>query len=291
MMRLKTVAISLMLAAGCAQVRDETVSVTTGNILAADGVRLTYDVRGKGDPALVFIHGWACDRSFWREQLDLFARRHRVVALDLGGHGDSEANREVWSMAAIGGDVQAVVEELDLNQVVLIGHSMGGMVALEAARLMPKRVVGIVGVDTLHDAEFEYGKEMTQKAVERFKADFQETMASFVRSAFVEDTDPNLVKWVVSKARSANQEAVLAIILETPNLNIKQSFLAAKVPIRCINAKPFPPNNSETKVETNRKYVDFDAVLMQGVGHFPMLEQPEEFNRHLRGILSRIMSP
>lgn len=291
MTRLKMVAIFLMLAAGCAQACDESVSVTTGSIRAADGVRLTYDVEGKGDTTLVFIHGWACDRSFWREQLNLFAQWYRVVALDLGGHGDSEANREVWSMAAFGGDVQAVVEELDLNHVVLIGHSMGGMVALETARLMPKRVVGIVGVETLHDAELEYSKEMTQKAVENFKANFQETMASFVRSAFVEGTDPNLVKWVVSKACSANQEAVLAIILETPNLDIKQSFLAAKVPIRCINARPFPPNNSKTKVETNRKYANFDAILMQGVGHFPMLEQPEEFNGHLRGILSRIMSP
>jgi pimeloyl-ACP methyl ester carboxylesterase len=194
-------------------------------------------------------------------------------------------------VAAFGGDVRAVVEELDLNRVVLIGHSMGGMVALEAAHLMPKRVVAIVGVETLHDAEIEYSKEMTQKAAECFKANFQEMMTSFVRSAFVEGTDPNLVKWVVSKACSANQEAVLATILEIPNLDTKQSFLAAKVPIRCINARPFPPNNSKTKVETNRKYADFDAILMQGVGHFPMLEQPEEFNGHLQRILSRIISP
>jgi pimeloyl-ACP methyl ester carboxylesterase len=194
-------------------------------------------------------------------------------------------------MAAFGGDVRAVVEELGLNHVVLIGHSMGGLVALEAARLMPKRVVGIVGVETLHDAEIEYSKEMTQKTVENFKANFQEAMASFVRSAFVEGTDPNLVKWALSRACSANEEAVLAIILETPNLDIKQSVLATKVPIRCINARPFPPKNSTTKVETNRKYANFDAILMQGIGHFPMLERPEEFNRHLRGILSLIISP
>lgn len=291
MTRLKMVAISLVLAASCAQAGEKSLPVTSGDIRAADGVRVTYDVRGKGDTALVFIHGWAGDRSFWREQLDLFARRHRVVALDLGGHGDSEANRELWSMAVFGGDVQAVVEELDLNEVVLIGHSMGGMVALEAARLMPKRVVGIVGVETLHDAEFKYSKEMTQMAVQSFKANFQETMTSFVRSAFVEGADPNLVEWVVSKACSANQEAAVAIILEMTNLDIKKSFQAAKVPIRCINARPFPPNNLKTKVETNRKYSDFGVVLMQRVGHFPMLERPGEFNGHLRGILSRMISP
>ncbi|MHC4353658.1 MAG: alpha/beta fold hydrolase [Planctomycetota bacterium] len=291
MIRLKMVAISLVVAAGCAQAGEKSVPVTTGKIHAVDGVRVTYDVRGKGDAALVFIHGWACDRSFWREQLDLFARRHCVVALDLGGHGDSGANRELWSTAAFGGDVQAVVDELDLDKVVLIGHSLGGAVALEAARLMPRRVVGIVGVDTLHDAEIEYTRDMTQQAVESFKADFQATMTSFVRSAFVESADPNLIEWVASKACSANQEAAVATILEMPNLDIKKSFQAAKVPIRCINARPFPPNNLKTKVETNRKYSDFDVVLMQGVGHFPMLEKPEEFNGHLRGILSRMISP
>lgn len=291
MKKLRIAAIILVLAAGCVQAADENVSTTKGNICAADGVRLVYDVRGNGDTALVFIHGWACDRSFWHEQLDHFAQHYRVVSVDLGGHGESQANRDVWSIAAFGGDVKAIVEQLDLTQVALVGHSMGGMVALECARLMPKRVVGVVGVDTLHDAEFEYSKEMTEKAVESLKSDFQKTMASFVRSAFMEGTDPNLVDWVVSKACAANQEVVLGVILETVNLDIKQHFRAAGVPIRCINAEPFPPNNSKTKVETNRKYADFDVVLMQGVGHFPMLEQPKEFNSHLRRVLLQITSP
>ena len=219
MKKVKIATIVLILAAGSALATDESVAITKGSVRAEDGVRLVYDVRGKGDTALVFIHGWACNRSFWHEQVDNFAQQYYVVSVDLGGHGEFQANRDVWSIAAFGGDVKVIVEQLDLAEVVLIGHSMGGMVALECARLMPKRVVGIVGVETLHDAEFVYNKEMTKKAVENFKSDFRGTMTSFVRSAFVEGTNPNLIDWVVSKACAANQEAALGVILEMPNLD------------------------------------------------------------------------
>jgi pimeloyl-ACP methyl ester carboxylesterase len=171
-------AVGLIVVAGCGRSAHNIGSVVTAKARAADGVAVAYDVRGQGDMALVFIHGWACDRSFWREQLDVFAEDYRVVALDLGGHGESGADREAWSMTTLGGDVQAVVENLNLERVVLVGHSMGGVVALEAARLMPQRVVGIVGVDTLHDAEVEYSPELAREAVALFRADFRETMVT-----------------------------------------------------------------------------------------------------------------
>ena len=138
----------LVVVTGCERPGDAVGTVVTGTAHSADGAAIAYDVRGKGDITLVFIHGWACDRSFWREQLDIFARDYRVVALDLGGHGDSQVDRDAWSLAVLGGDVQAVADELNLNRVILIGHSLGGMVSLEAARLMPERVLGVVGVDT-----------------------------------------------------------------------------------------------------------------------------------------------
>jgi len=66
-------------------------AVTTGIARAVDGLDIAFDVRGHGETALVFVHCWACDRTFWREQLDAFADRYRVVLLDFGGHGDFDA--------------------------------------------------------------------------------------------------------------------------------------------------------------------------------------------------------
>jgi pimeloyl-ACP methyl ester carboxylesterase len=110
-----------------------------------DGLRIAYEALGSGAPgapALVFVHGWSCDRSYWNGQLDAFSSDYKVVAVDLAGHGESALGRKDWSIAAYGGDVAAVVKKLGLTRVILIGHSMGGDVNAEAARQLRGRVVG-----------------------------------------------------------------------------------------------------------------------------------------------------
>ena len=117
--------------------------VETGTAISADGLPIYYTVQGEGEPALVFVHGWCCDGGYWSEQLGRFAQRYKVVAVDLGGHGQSGLGRQTWTMEAFGEDVKSVVEKLGLTKAVLVGHSMGGKVIIEAARLMPGRVVFI----------------------------------------------------------------------------------------------------------------------------------------------------
>ena len=99
--------------------------LTHGVTKARDGVQIHYASGGNGSPALVFIHGWNCDRSYWSAQLPFFAARHQVVAIDLAGHGDSGINREEWSMANFGADVAVVAHALQLEDIILVGHSMG----------------------------------------------------------------------------------------------------------------------------------------------------------------------
>jgi pimeloyl-ACP methyl ester carboxylesterase len=100
-----------------------------GKVTAPDGLQISYESRGSGDRALVFIHGWSCDRSYWKAQLPAFEDRYRVVAVDLAGHGESDAGRAAYTIHAFAADVVAVIDELALEDVVLIGHSSGGDVA------------------------------------------------------------------------------------------------------------------------------------------------------------------
>jgi pimeloyl-ACP methyl ester carboxylesterase len=265
---------------------------------AADGVPIVYEVRGAAEaagPALVFVHCWACDRTYWREQVDVFAADHRVVTLDLAGHGESGAGREAWTVKGLAGDVQAVVEALAreerLERVILIGHSMGGPVSLEAARLMPDRVVGVVAVDTLHNADFEFPEEQVSQMVAGFAGDFTGTMDRFVRMMYREEADPATVEWTVKKAQGANREAALALMKDFGTLDFPALFRDAGVPIRAINAAPEVPGQMATAVEANRKYADFDAVLIPGVGHFLQLERPAEFNQRLRAVLAELAAP
>ena len=125
----------------------------------------------------------SCDRSHWSNQIDFFSRDHTVVALDLPGHGESGMERPGWPLAGYGKDVKAVIESLGLERVVLVGHSMGGPVALETARLIPDRVLGVVGVDTLQDAESKRLDPVQAKEIlAAFEADFFGTCDGFVRN-------------------------------------------------------------------------------------------------------------
>ena len=120
---------------------------------SADGVPIVFDVRGRGSgrsgaAAAVFVHGWAGRREHWDEQFEAFAHDRLVVRLDLAGHGASGQARDRWSVGAFAGDVEAVIDALGVDRVVLIGHSLGGSVIVEAARRLAGRVVRLVGVDT-----------------------------------------------------------------------------------------------------------------------------------------------
>jgi pimeloyl-ACP methyl ester carboxylesterase len=284
------VVLLVVAAAGCGKRREAPAppAPATQTVSAPDGVTIAYDVRGSGRPALVFIHGWCCNRLYWKNQVDVFAKDHEVVTLDLPGHGASGANRSTWSIAGLGADVQAVVERLDLTDVVLVGHSLGGPIALEAAHLLPGRAVAVIAIDTLQDVDFVYPKASVETMVQRFETDFTGTMAMAVRSMFPDTTDPALVEWVISTSDAANHAAAVAIMRSYEGFDMKAALSGAKVPVRCLNVEPTDLNGLRTAVDKNRKYADFDAIELKNVGHYPMLERPEEFNAKLKEVLAAL---
>src|SRR5262249_4124084 len=154
------------------------------------GLNIVCEVRGKGDSALVFLHGWCGDREYWKHQAAAFAADYRVVTLDQAGHGESGKDRKLWIVSSLAGDVEAVVKALGLKRVILVGHSMGGPVALLAARRMPGTVVAVVGVDTLQNAEFKMPEEVSKKFLEGFAKDFKGTMRAGFGGLLHEKTDP-----------------------------------------------------------------------------------------------------
>jgi pimeloyl-ACP methyl ester carboxylesterase len=257
-----------------------------GTAPSADGVKISFTRRGEGETALVFIHGWMCDSTFWQAQVDVFANEFTVVAVDLAGHGESGLDRNDWTISSLGFDVQAVVEAADLERVILIGHSMGGPVALCAAQSMPQKVIGVVGIDTLADAEFNWDPDRFKQILERDRQDFVGTCGVFVKMMFTDQSELSLVESVTAKMCDAPPEVAIALLEDTSTYNMKAAFEAVQVPVRCINADRFP-----TRVEINRKYSDdYDAIVMKEVGHFPMMETPAEFNRQLQTVLDELKS-
>lgn len=251
-------------------------------VTAADGVPIHYEVKGKGEPALVFIPCWSCDRTLWDKQVAVFSKNHQVVTIDLPGHGESGKGRTKWSIESYGEDVKRVVTKLDLKRVVLIGSSMGGPVALEAARLMPERVVAIVPVDTLQNVDQRMTAEQVDGMVKQIQSDYKAEITKFGNQYLFASGTPAAVKErVLSQALAMPPELAIPILKAASLYNPIPTLSSIKVPIRAINSDLY-----RTDFDGLRKYApQFDAVIIKGVGHYPMLEDPARFNELLAGIL------
>jgi pimeloyl-ACP methyl ester carboxylesterase len=253
-----------------------------GTAVSADGVTVRYEVLGDGAPALVFVHGWSCDRTYWRGQIDHFARRHRVVTIDLGGHGESGLGRDDWTIPSFGDDVVAVLEQVTSGEVVLIGHSMGGDVIVEAALRLPDQVAGLIWVDVYTTL----GAPKTEGEVGRFVApfhqDFVASTRALVERAFIPSSDPELVEWVAADMSAAPPDVALSALAHAvgnePPVIAGLGQVAA--PVAAIN-----PDHRPTDFEALERH-GVRAVVMSDVGHFLMLEDPAGFNRLLDEVIA-----
>lgn len=254
----------------------------TRSTLSTDSTEIVYEAMGEGSPALVFVHCWACNRSFWKEQLQAFATEHKVVAMDLAGHGASGRDRETWTVDSLADDVVAVVGAEKLDRAILVGHSMGGPVSLRAAARLPEVVGGVILVDTVQNAEFEIDTEMSNQMMMAFEKDYEGTMRQMAAVLFPPDSPAGVQEFVVDGALEADHDAVIALMRDFVNVDQAEWLAAVEVPVRAVNAEPLPPWGQDTEIEINRKYADFDAELIGGVGHYLQLEKPEAVNAALR---------
>ncbi|MDR5906981.1 alpha/beta hydrolase [Franzmannia qiaohouensis] len=252
---------------------------------SADGVPIAYEVQGSGEPTLVFIHGWSGDGRYWRGQLPHFAQRHRVVTVDLAGHGHSGQGRETYTLPAFGEDVKAVLDDLEVEQAILIGHSMGGPVSVEAARLLPERVIGIIGVDTFHDVAAEIDQEQRDELLEPLQQDFAPAARQFVASMFIDSTDATLRDWVMQDMAAASPEVAMSAMQEMLSRHADgeaaRHFAELTIPVAAINADLWP-----TDIDANRQLLaEFDAVIMEDSDHFLHMAKPAAFNRELERMI------
>jgi pimeloyl-ACP methyl ester carboxylesterase len=250
-----------------------------------DGVPITYEVHGEGALALVFVHGWSCDRSYWRGQLEPFSRRYKVVAIDLAGHGASGTGRKNYTIESFGADVATVVKKLNLQHIILIGHSMGGDVIAEAARQLPHdRMEGLVMVETYNELGAGHTPDQVEAFVAKFRPDFKDSVHRFVRGMFSSNADTALAEWVANDMASAPPAIALSALESSFNHSrqITKNLLEVKMPVTAINSDRAP-----TDTASMQRY-GVQVVIMHGLGHFLMMEDPKQFNDVLEGVIEKM---
>jgi len=244
--------------------------------------------QGRGAPPLVFVHGFACSHEDWRHQIEFFSNTHEVVACDLRGHGATPGWVHECSIEHYGGDVAALILNLDFTKTILVGHSMGCRVVLEAARLAPKRVAGVVLIDGSRqgtgnpDAAEATARALIGKGGYPAFAEnlfrqmfFKETgeseaiVARAVRSSasFGAELWPRMARWDAAQMESALAAVrgrILAIQSTTRNAQLQRA--------------PMKPGDTSPWLELLKSY-GAKVEIVPDTGHFTQLEAPQRVNQ------------
>ena len=257
---------------------EQTQSANGSTLLATepDGVHIEYRIVGKGDPAIVLIHGWATDANYWNAQIDPLKAKYTVVAVDLAGHGGSTKSRTDWSMEKYGEDVTTVLQRIPNQQLILVGHSMGGTVALEATRALGNRVIGIIVVDALKSVGL---PAMTpaeiQKRVAPFRADFIGSVRKYVtEELFEKGADPMFVQKVAYDMSLEPPEVGVPSLEALLSMDFKTVLPDIKVPVLAINSDLGATDDARIR----KSLPSFKADVIPHTSHFLMMEVPDKFN-------------
>ena len=257
--------------------------------VSADGVRISYSDQGRGKPAILLVHGWSNDNTIWDRQLPILSEKYHVVAIDLAGHGKSGSNRKEWSMSAFGEDVAAVVRKEKLKNVILVGFSIGGAAILEAAKIVPDKVSGLILVDALNNPEEQYsfseihGIEMAyMDLAENPSNDKAMALGFYIRNP--QQSFQKMYK-MLDRDQTGWRES-LRDFFRWSNKDCIGSLEAASAPIIAING-----DHTNTLTDNFRKYVpSFEVKILSGTGHILMWDVTEEFNRVLEESIQDIVS-
>ncbi len=256
--------------------------------ITPDGVHVQYRIYGTGEPALVFIHGWSCDSNYWRSQVPEFKKKYTVITVDLAGHGGTDSNRGDWSIANFGQDVATAVAAVPNQKLILVGHSMGGPVAIEAARLLKDRVVGIIGVDTFRSVGGPVpSAAQLDAAVKPFQANFIGYTREVVsKHLFAPSANAELVRKVSADMALSPEKVAIPSLRAVLGYDFGPPLKEIDVPIVAINSDLGEPIN---ELRIRKVLPKFRAVTLAGLGHFLMMEDPARFNPALEAQIQAML--
>lgn len=252
-----------------------TAADTPSKYAKLDGFRVYYKSSGRGSEALVFVHCWTCNMSFWRDQVPAFESKHRVILIDLPGHGQSDKPQVAYTMDLFARAVDAVLRDASIDRAVLVGHSMGTPVIREFYRKYPQKTLGLVVVD---GPLRPFGdKKMMDAFISPLRGpDYKEQASKFINGMLGPQVTPALRERIKASMLSTPQSVAISAMEGMADESIWPPD-KIDVPVLAILAKsPFWPPDNEQFFRSLAPKLDYQ--MWEGVSHFLMMEKPKEFN-------------
>ena len=286
--RFACVAAALLSVAGCATApKPKTLADGESHFVSFGTNKVHYVTVGRGRRTIVFVHCWAGNLGFWREQVPVLADKARLVLIDLPGHGQSDKPHTAYTLDFFARAVLAVMNDAHVDKATLVGHSMGGPVICRVYRQAPERVAALVSVDGLLRRPQWPPGQAGEFAAQFGMPEYREHVKQLVGSFFPVPGTEALRDQVLSEML-ATPQYVLAGAMEgmfgpdQPDWDLQR----VAVPVIVINARG-PMWNADYESYARSLSPQADYCMMDGVGHWLMLEKPAEFNATFTDLLRK----
>lgn len=255
-------------------------------MLKRDDVSLYVERVDGRPPAIVLIHGWCCDHTYFAPQRDHFARQGRtVVALDLRGHGKSDAPRQAYTIPGFADDVAWVCRALALERPVLVGHSMGGTIAFDVAARYPSLPGAIAMLDSavLLPAAARAGIPKFLETLESpgYAAALKEFLG---RALFLPTDDAARRAWIIEGMTSAPQHMMVAAYRGLAEYDAAAAAKSVVAPSLYIAGNEPAPRSDMARLRALLPEMRSGQTV--GSGHFVQLEVPDQIDAMLDRFLA-----
>ncbi len=256
------------------------------------GIKMGYEDTGEGVP-LVFIHGHPFDRSMWRDQTAAFGSKYRIIVPDLRGYGESEIVADKTMLEEFARDIAALLDELNVDDIVLCGLSMGGQILFEFYRLFPQRVRALILADTFAQLDDEERKQARYDTAERLLReglhDYAEEVLPKMLAPKTIEEQPEVAAHVLSIMRGTSPKGAAAALrgrAERPDYTPLLSQINVPTLVIVGSGDELTPISD---AEFMREKIPHSKLtVIEGAGHMPNLENPVKFNRVVADLLQTL---
>jgi len=251
------------------------------------GVAINYTDSKTGDTALIFIHGWGINHSYWASQVPYFSGHYRVITLDLPGFGQSGKNRNTWTVEDYTRDIGAILKQLAIKKAILVGHSMSGSIIVESALTYPDQVIGIVGIDNLKEIGLVVTPQM-QKEWDAFydtaRKNFKPVISENMQGLFAPSTADSIKKRVTDDITGSDPAIAIACLQNLDKYPFVQKLQSLHKTIYLVNSDHTPTD----MLAFQKNNISFRLLNVGPTGHYPMLEKPGVFNSLLQKAIAEM---
>lgn len=262
------------------------------NTIISNGTPISYNVYGSGPATLLFVHGSFIDQSYWKEQVSFFKEKYKVVTMDLAGHGGSGMNREEWTLQSMADDLVNLIKELNLEEVILVGHSLGANLSLMAAAAYPGPIIGFIAVDNFKNLATplpaEYDSQV-EAIIESSKTAYADTNEQYARMVLLTPATP---LWITDKVVTAFRNSYQPMGQQTlPQFFVMDRIERAALPLLKPKLSLINVNYMPTNVDALKRNVvnGYTLIEIAGTCHYPMLESPKALNEALDEVIDSVL--